>query len=270
MPFLPTEPVLAVELILILAGCFLLWRQVLRPEVRQIRPALGTWDIPVPLFLLFLWLVISLGLLAQFAAVHALRSTDWGETATLIVAGGALQLGMLLGVAVFLLIFNRGAEGNGNGNRRPGVLLSGLVTFLIILPVISATSLAWKGVLWSVGVEAEPQDLIGMFAETKSLPLLAAMILLATVVAPVTEEMVFRAGLFRYLRTRIPRWAAYVLPTGIFAALHGNLASLLPLAVLGFIFAYAYERTGRIAVPIIAHGLFNLNTIILIFAGATA
>jgi membrane protease YdiL (CAAX protease family) len=33
------------------------------------------------------------------------------------------------------------------------------------------------------------------------------------------------------------------------------------------IFSLAYERTGRIAVPIIAHGLFNLNTIILILAG---
>ena len=39
------------------------------------------------------------------------------------------------------------------------------------------------------------------------------------------------------------------------------------MAVLGIIFSLAYERTGRITVPIIAHGLFNLNTIVLILSG---
>ena len=37
--------------------------------------------------------------------------------------------------------------------------------------------------------------------------------------------------------------------------------------VLGVVLALAYERTGRISVPIIAHGLFNLNSAIMILAG---
>jgi uncharacterized protein len=39
--------------------------------------------------------------------------------------------------------------------------------------------------------------------------------------------------------------------------------------VLGVAFALAYERTGRILVPIIGHALFNLNTILLLLAGVT-
>jgi membrane protease YdiL (CAAX protease family) len=41
------------------------------------------------------------------------------------------------------------------------------------------------------------------------------------------------------------------------------------LVALGIIFSLAYERTGRIGTTIIAHGLFNLNTIILILCGVT-
>ncbi|MFA5056810.1 MAG: CPBP family intramembrane glutamic endopeptidase, partial [Opitutaceae bacterium] len=49
--------------------------------------------------------------------------------------------------------------------------------------------------------------------------------------------------------------------------LHANWVSFLPLCVLGVIFAMAYERTGRIAVPMLAHALFNLNTLLLVLSG---
>ena len=41
----------------------------------------------------------------------------------------------------------------------------------------------------------------------------------------------------------------------------------MPLFVLGVVFSLAYERTGRILVTVIAHGLFNLNTIIVLLSG---
>jgi membrane protease YdiL (CAAX protease family) len=55
----------------------------------------------------------------------------------------------------------------------------------------------------------------------------------------------------------------------IFALLHGSATAFLPLFALGVFFALAYERTGRIAVPMIAHALFNLHTILLVMAGVT-
>ena len=91
------------------------------------------------------------------------------------------------------------------------------------------------------------------------------MIVLATVVAPATEELIFRAGIFRYARTRLPRWAALLLPACLFAALHNHLASFAPLVVLGLVFSLAYERTGRIGTAIVAHALFNLYSVIRIF-----
>ena len=112
-----------------------------------------------------------------------------------------------------------------------------------------------------------------MFVHADSPLLLAVMITLAIVIAPLAEELVFRAGLFRYFRTRMPRWIALTVPALIFATLHVNwttldgFASLAPLTALAIIFSLAYERTGRIGTSIVAHGLFNLNTILLIFSG---
>ena len=125
----------------------------------------------------------------------------------------------------------------------------------------------------ALDLPTERQSLIAMFANADSPLLLAIMISLAVVVAPLTEELVFRAGLFRYLRSRIPRWLALSVSALLFASLHVNwstlegLTSFVPLAVLAVMFSLGYERTGKIGTAIVAHALFNLNTIVLIFSG---
>jgi uncharacterized protein len=137
---------------------------------------------------------------------------------------------------------------------------------LLAMPVVFITSLVWQALLDAVGLPTEKQDLIRMFLEVESPLLLAVMVVLACVGAPVTEELVFRAGIFRYARGRLPRWGALLLPSCLFAALHGNLASFAPLVALGTLFSLAYERTGRIGTSMVAHALFNLNSLVLILA----
>jgi membrane protease YdiL (CAAX protease family) len=156
-------------------------------------------------------------------------------------------------------------------------LRSGLATFVIALPIVTAANLAWMELLTAVGLPVEQQDLLKIFIQTDSTPMLVLMIGLATVVAPVAEELLFRATIFRYVRTRVPRWIALVIPGLIFAALHVNwtsrnlegLPSFVPLVTLAVIFSIAYERTGRIGTAMVAHGLFNFHTILLLFAGVT-
>jgi hypothetical protein len=89
---------------------------------------------------------------------------------------------------------------------------------------------------------------------------------LAVGVAPIAEEAIFRAGLFRYLRTRIPRPVALwsrpsclprFTPTPWLSPRSSPSASC----------SAAYERTGRIAIPMVAHALFNLHTMLLLLAG---
>lgn len=263
----------ALELGLVLGGAILLWRLVASPAARA-RPTPGflePWDAPVMEFLTFIVLVLMGSVLAAAAAGLVARSLALRGDAATVCSGAAAQLGMLVGVATYR--FGIEKRPFGPAAAPPGIFVSGVTTFLISLPLLVATASGWEFLLKQLGLPAERQDLIAMFANAESPWLLAVMIALAVIIAPLTEEFVFRAGLFRFLRTRLPRRVALILPAVVFAALHVNwetlqgLASFAPLVVLAVVFSLAYERTGRIGTAIVAHAFFNLNTILVIFSG---
>jgi len=263
--------IVVIELIMILIGGYLAWQHGLssagRQRAEQRASEMPAWNVSLLNFFLFLWFIFCGGLLAQSIISLVLKSISVSETASLIIAGGSFHGGMLLGVVMFKFIFDRPDQSFRVGLSTGGKIAAGVATFLIVLPILTIVGLVWQNLLHALGIPIEAQDLIGIFANTKSPLLFSLMVLLATVVAPITEELIFRAGFFRYARTRFSRWIALLVPALLFGALHANLASFVPLAALGVIFSLAYERTGSIAVPMIAHGLFNLNTILLILAG---
>jgi membrane protease YdiL (CAAX protease family) len=273
MPATPFNlAVAAAELALLLSGLWLLWRLVIRPAARtEPRPdLLPAWVITWPEFLLHALTVFGAGLLGSVAMSLGLRSFELAADTRTILVNIGFQSGLLIGAALV-------PHGLGQAplaapfNRHS--LSSGFIVFLIALPVITLVNVLWLGLLQLVGAPAEQQDLLRLFTETDSIPLLVILVTLATLVAPVAEELLFRAMLFRYLRTRIPRWVALLLPGVIFAALHVNwmtgdgLASFAPLVMLAVVFSLAYERTGRIGTVIVAHAFFNLHTILILFSG---
>ena len=265
----------SVELALIFVGLVLLWRLALSPAARgnPRLPMLPKWEIEVTVFLQFLLFVVggsfATGLLAQLW----LRFFPLHGDAAITFKNVAAQAGLLLGVAAFRRGVERPPPDSAPRLGVAGTARTGAAIFLLSLPLVTVTGLAWQFALKLCGLPVEKQDLITMFSNAESPAILAAMMVLAVVVAPVTEELIFRAGIFRYLRGRIPRWAAFVLPAVFFAALHVNwttldgLASFAPLVTLAVIFSLGYERTGRIGPSIIAHALFNLHTVVLILCG---
>ena len=268
MPAPFTAAVAGFELTLLFAGVVLCWRLALSPAARRLRapPALAAWDVPFTDFLTFVFCAFAGMILGSSAANLAGKSLGLVGPGFLVVAGSGGQIGLLAGGAIGLRKF-RGVCIAGP-TVRPGIFVSGLATFLISLPILTVTSLAWRAILRFIGLPEEHQDLVDLFAHAESPVVLSVLILLAIVIAPIAEEFLFRAGLFRYFRTRVSRWLALVAPGLLFAMLHMNFASFAPLVVLAVIFSLAYERTGRIGTSIVAHALFNLNTIMLIFSGA--
>ncbi len=263
----------AFELTLAAGGLVLLWRQVLAPLARTApRPAaLAPWELPLTDFLAFLFLVLGGSFLSAAGAGLAGKALGLQGNAATVLNGSAAQLGMLAGIVVHRRAI-LGAPFVAGGAWR-GAIASGAATFLISIPLLLATAHTWEFLLQRLGLPTERQDLIGLFAQVDSPVLLAAMIALAVLVAPLTEELVFRAGIYRYLRTRLPRSVALLLPAVVFALLHVNwhtlqgLASVAPLVVLALVFSLAYERTGRIETAIVAHACFNLNTLFILFSG---
>lgn len=84
-------------------------------------------------------------------------------------------------------------------------------------------------------------------------------VVLAAVVAPVVEEVLYRGLLQSAVRqwTGSP-WAAILIAGGIFAASHFQYPHTIPaLFALAIALGYNYERTGRLWAPILIHMLFN-------------
>lgn len=75
--------------------------------------------------------------------------------------------------------------------------------------------------------------------------------------APLVEELGFRGMIYPALRRTLPRGWAVALTGAIFAAIHGNLATLLPIAVLGAWLCLVRDRFG-LATCIALHMMVNL------------
>ncbi len=95
---------------------------------------------------------------------------------------------------------------------------------------------------------------------------LVMIFLLASVWAPLTEELVFRGALHRALRTRLGWVAAALVGALLFAFMHGyGPLFVSPLVALGFMFAFMREWRGSLIASITAH--FTHNTAILLIVG---
>lgn len=285
MPASPTAAfVVALQWAIVLGGALLFWRDVISPAARARRESarLAPWITPLSDLLMFLWLVICGGILLPVIAGAAATSLGLGPDAKTILVNAAYHSGMLLGVFIHrrLLAFRPpaatppppalpGEEPSDNAAPAPlplgPALRIGALTLLTWMPIVFLTAFLWGQIMRAIGLPTDAQDSVTLFKSIKSPALLGLMILFAAVIAPINEEFIFRGGLFRYARTRLPRWAGFVLPACLFAALHGHLPSFAPLAVLGVVFSLAYERTGRLEAAIFAHALFNSYNVVCIF-----
>lgn len=268
--------VLSIEGALHLAGIALLtlwWKRSRTPDASN-RPEVGALALAPSDLLLAAFTVVVGALLLQSAVGGLARTLPevLSPEAWLVAQGCGFQLGLLSGALLGHRLATLGRRGPAVGPPQVGLptaraVGAGALLFVASLPLLLASSLAWQGVLRAAGLPTDQQEMVDLVRNTDSPGLLTLIALLAVVLAPVAEELVFRAGLFRYLRTRVPRGVALAAPALLFAALHGNLVAFAPLVVLGVLLALAYEQSGRLLVPITAHALFNLHTLALVLSG---
>jgi len=269
--------VLAVEVVLYLGGIASLiawWKQCRKASGAEARANIGTLNLALSDLLLAAFTIVVGALLLQ-SAVGALAQVipaALSPEAWMVAQGCGFQLGLLSGA---LLGHRLAAVSNRDRVTSPSrsplsttqACAAGALLFLASLPLILTAALAWKAALRAVGLPTDQQDMVDLVRNADAPGLLALIAVLAVVLAPVAEELVFRAGLFRYLRTRVPRAVSLVAPALLFAALHANLVAFVPLAVFGVLLALAYEQSGRLVVPVVAHALFNLHTLALVLSG---
>ncbi|MGD1917015.1 MAG: lysostaphin resistance A-like protein [Phycisphaerales bacterium] len=97
--------------------------------------------------------------------------------------------------------------------------------------------------------------------------MLVLLFTLATIWAPLCEELIFRGALFRHMRARLALPLAALLSAMVFGMMHGYAAlQLIPVTILGFNFALLRAWRGSLIGPIVAHALNNAVVLTLLFA----
>lgn len=93
----------------------------------------------------------------------------------------------------------------------------------------------------------------------------AAVIVIILVLAPLGEELLFRAFLYPALRKYLRAGKTILLCGLIFAAVHLNLLAFLPLCAAGIGFSYMYEKHHNLFCNVTAHMLWNGLSLLLYF-----
>lgn len=117
-----------------------------------------------------------------------------------------------------------------------------------------------------IGGPPDTQNAIKQLIERGDTLTLVMLGLSAVIIAPLTEEIVFRGFLFRNLRDTVGKGLAAVLSGLVFGLVHMHPTLILPLMGLGIALALLYEWTGSLWVPIVAHMAFNLLTLVRVEA----
>ncbi len=103
----------------------------------------------------------------------------------------------------------------------------------------------------------------------KGTPWIVGFLALATLFAPVTEELLFRGWIFTSLRGTVGVRVAIVLSAALFALAHWESTHLYALAVfpVGLALGYVRHRADSVAASITLHSLYNGIAAVLLFAG---
>ena len=210
------------------------------------------------------------------------------QTVSLGILGASLGLVTLVGGN--LLARPGGLRRIGLGPEKlPAGILAGVLGAIVVIPITLAATLATDLLYQRLHVQhPEAHELLLILGGADRPDLRAMVLISATILAPVFEEIFFRGHvqtllahavgrMFRpsdlLLGAPVPaqapsaaaRWIAVVVTSLVFALVHTPWM-IPPIFVLSLGLGYAYERTGNLWTPIVMHALFNiLNVSVFVY-----
>jgi membrane protease YdiL (CAAX protease family) len=255
------------------AAAVLYWRRDLDPAVFDEVPPRRTGLALMDLFL-GLWILLA----AQFFLPPLLRllliPLPGGVVApTLRDSAVTNLLGQCVTHVPIILfaLWQAGREPQGVGefgviSRRPGrEIAAGLLALLAALPMVLASSTALLLLSRLVNLPAPTigHAMLESLLESRDGVASALMIISAVHVAPILEELVYRGLVQSSLLAVLGparRWTVIFLAAGLFAFIHGGVATwqVLPgLFILGIVLGWLYEKHRSLLPGIVLHMAFN-------------
>ena len=201
----------------------------------------------------------------QLSGVDAAGTSIW----RVIVASLSFQGAGLILVARFLRVHQIDwTEAFGFSNQRRKAVLLGLLVALIFLPLGWGLQQASALVMTHLPhFKLQPEEQLSVHVLRVSMSWAGRITLgaAAILLAPVAEEVLFRGILYPAIKQagfpRLALWGTVLL----FAGVHMNLVTFVPLAVLALVLTALYERTDNLLAPIAAHALFNALNFVTLF-----
>jgi len=158
--------------------------------------------------------------------------------------------------------------GEAFGFGEPGqvrAVLIGALGALFFLPVGWGLQMASAQVMLRLQIKPVAQQAIQVLQTAEVWPDRIYLGVVAILLAPVAEEMLFRGILYPVVKQagypRVALWGTALL----FAATHHNAATFLPLTLLAIMLALLYEKTNNLLASITAHCLFNTMNFLLLY-----
>lgn len=265
---------LAVYGLILLAGIPVLLRYLAHHGVRSVfswyplawlktRP----WDVRDAFFILALLLTLSMLFWTLYGQLAVEGTSREGGIAAVVI----LQSVLFHWMGLLLVVFQ--ARGRGYRLRDalgvmklnvPLALRKGGLILLGILPVVMVGHSLFFSMLMWLEVPLETQEMVRVLAEARGVGLRLYLALLAVVVAPLTEEVLFRGVLLPALCKWMSPLLAVVLSSLLFAAFHMHLGNFMALFLLSLGLSLAYAHTRSLAVPVAMHALFNAVPVVVL------
>lgn len=131
-----------------------------------------------------------------------------------------------------------------------GVIGWGFIGFFMVLFGQAFAALIEQ----SLGVERGSENTALFIDIARSVPVVVFAI---AIFAPILEEILFRRILFGMLLPKSNFFIAALISSIMFGVIHFEFSHIILYSVSGFIFAFIYYKTKRIAASILAHMLLN-------------
>jgi len=145
----------------------------------------------------------------------------------------------------------------------PFILLIGPIGAIVSQAVFMIMEMAgYSTALESIFGDIKPQEILRIYQENDQVSIRILLAVMAVVIAPIVEEVVFRGYIYPVCKRHSGRVIATFVTSLFFSAVHFSIPALLPLFILAIFLTIAYELSGSIWVPIAIHACFNGFTLI--------
>lgn len=111
---------------------------------------------------------------------------------------------------------------------------------------------------------AEPQNITALIMKAQSRWEWVAVLLIVSVLAPLSEEILFRGYIYHSLRLHYAAPFSMLITSLLFAVMHYDLFRLLPLTLAGFCFNLVSVRAGSVWASILMHSTWNFISAALV------